>query len=458
MILRPYQLPLVEAAQDAIDRRQSLVVVAPTGSGKTVCFASLTAQCVSNGRTVMILAHRQELLDQISATLDLFHVEHARISPDYPWKRKCPVQVASVMSLINRLAYYQHPDVLIVDECHHATGPSYGRILDAYSHAARIGFTATPERLDGKGLIGQFGEMFVGPQTRELMDLGALCDYRLFAPHVTYTEGLHKRMGDYDQKELAEATDTATITGNAVEHYAKITPGKRAIVFCVRIDHAKHVADRFKDAGFAAASIDGTMGNVERADTLRRFASRERPILTSCNLINEGFDCPGIEVAILLRPTQSLALNLQQVGRALRPFPGKGPAIILDHAGNSSRHGYPDDERTWTLEGRTKRSKGESGEAAVAVRTCPVCFLAVRMGVLACSYCGHVFVVAGHEVKEMDGELVEVDMLAARRDAKREQAKAERLEDLQALGRLRGYKPGWAWNVWKAREGRYARG
>ena len=451
MELRPYQVPLVEAARDAIARRQSMILVAPTGSGKTVCFAYLTAQCAAKGQAVTILVHRHELMEQVSATLTAFGVEHGCIAPSYPWHRKRPVQVASVMSLRNRLADYPSPDVLICDEAHHCCSPSYQKIFDAYAHAARLGFTATPERLDGKGLMGQFGAMFVGPQPRELMDLGALCDYRLFAPPVTYTNGLHRRMGDYDQKALAEVTDTPSITGDAIEHYRSLSPGQRALVFTVTISHARHVAARFVDAGHAAASIDGTMVPAERHRVISDFASGRCGILTSCDLVSEGYDCPGIEVAILLRPTMSLGRYLQQVGRALRPYPGKTRAIILDHAGNSSRHGFPDDVRDWTLEGRAKKAKGDAGEVAVSARTCGACYLAVRAPALACPYCGTVFPIVAREVVEVAGELVEVDRLAARREQLRDQGRARDLAALQALGKQRGHRPAWAWMVWNAR-------
>ena len=430
----------------------SVLLTAPTGAGKTVCFAHIAKRFLQAGKRVTILVHRAELLEQVSRTLTELEVEHGCIAPDAPNHRMRPVQVASVFTLVRRLADYPAPDLAIIDEAHHAIPcTSWGKVLAAWKHTPRLGVTATPERLSGEGLSDTFSDILHGPSVKDLIAQGHLSDYRLFAPPVTYTEGIHRRGGDYDKRELAAATDKPTITGDAVTHYQALAKGKRAIVFCVSIDHARHVAEQFNVAGIQSASIDGTMQRYNRHRILEQYRYKELLVLTSCDLVSEGFDLPAIEVAILLRPTQSLALYLQQVGRALRPYPGKPYALILDHAGNALRHGLPDDERVWSLEGKEKRTAGES-EKIIGCRTCGQCFAAVRSGVTVCPYCQYVFPIESREVEQVDGVLEEIDRQMLRVQQRREVGRAKEFTDLLAIQKQRGYKPGWAYYVQQARQ------
>lgn len=453
LTLRPDQAALLNAAMGRLlSGCPSLLVTAPTGWGKTVVFSALAARLSQAGKRVFILVHRAELLDQVSRTLTELEVEHGCIAPHAPNHKDKAVQVASVFTLCRRLADYRRPDLLIIDEAHHAImSTTWGRIIRAYEAVPRLGVTATPERLSGEGLQDTFQELIHGPTVKDLIAQGHLSDYRLFAPPVTYTEGVHRRAGDYDKKELATVMDKPTITGDALDHYCKLARGKRAIIFCVSIQHAAHTADNFSRAGLAAASIDGTMDRMARRNLVREFSRGAIQILTSCDLISEGFDLPAIEVAILLRPTQSLALYLQQVGRALRPYPGKPYALILDHAGNALRHGLPDDERQWSLEGREKRTGG-NGEASVGCRTCGQCFAAVRTGTAVCPYCQWVFPIESREVEQVDGVLEEIDRQMLRVQQRREVGRASEFTDLLRIQKERGYRSGWAYHVQQARQ------
>lgn len=455
MILRPDQVDFVGQIEAALNRSpHTVLAVAPTGSGKTVCLAALVHQRV--GKRVMIVAHRRELLDQISRCLEAWSVEHGMVSPEYPVHRNRIVQVASIQSLINRLADYHAPDFIVVDEAHHAIlRSSWGKLFRAWPQAHRLGVTATPERLSGEGLRDTFASIVIGPSTQSLIELGALSRYRLFAPPVNPAEHVARRAGDFARGDLAVAMNTRTITGDAVAHYRSLACGKRAMVFCVSIAHAEAVAGQFAGAGFAACSIDGKRTLTDRREILERFTDGRIQVLTSCDLVSEGFDLPAVEVAILLRPTQSLALHLQQVGRALRPWPGKEAAIILDHAGNTARHGLPDTDRQWSLDGRERRRQSE-GEAAPDVKTCPHCFAAVLASVLVCPECAHVFRIVSRDIQQVEGTLTEVDIEAQRRDARRQQGSASTMPDLIALGRARGYRnpAAWARHVFAARQRR----
>ena len=456
--LRNYQTTLVERtrANFIVGKRAQLLVL-PTGGGKTVCFSYMAGAAKAKGLRVWILAHRVELLEQISRTLRDFGVAHGMIAPGYIGDRRQQVQVASVFTLARRLDRYAAPDLIIVDEAHHAISKStWGTVIKAFPKAKLLGVTATPIRLSGEGLGDLFECMVQGPTVAELIEQGALSPYRLFAPAGVDLSGVHSKMGDFVRGELNDAMNKPSITGDAVSHYLKLARGKRAVAFCVSVEHAENVAKQFREAGIPAASIDGGMDKVLRQSVLKSFAAGDLLVLTSCDLISEGFDVPAIEVAILLRPTQSLSLYLQQVGRCLRVFLGKAEAIILDHAGNVKRHGLPDDDRIWTLEGKVKKRASKPSE--VPVKTCPKCFATVASAATDCA-CGHHFEVAERKIEQVEGELQEIDPQQARREARMAQGRAQSEQDLIDLGRARGMKRPelWARHVIRARHAKQAR-
>jgi len=450
--LRPYQNTLIERARaNFLVGKRSQLLVLPTGGGKTVCFSYMAGRAVDKGLRVWILAHRVELLDQISKTLTAFGVPHGMIAPGYMGDRRKPVQVASVFTLARRLDRYDAPDLIIVDEAHHAISEStWGRVITAFPAAKLLGVTATPIRLSGEGLGDLFQSMVVGPSMRDLIEQGALSPYRLFAPAGVDLSGVHSRMGDFVRGEIERAMDKPSITGDAVKHYQRLAPGRRAVAFCVSVEHAVHVAEQFRAAGISAQAIDGGMDRTLRASVLSEFSAGRIQVLASCDLISEGFDVPAIEAAILLRPTQSLGLYLQQVGRALRTFPGKDEAIILDHAGNVARHGLPDEDRVWSLEGAPKK-KGEK-KSEVPVKTCGSCFATVHSAATHCA-CGFEFPVVKREVEHVEGDLQEIDLATAVRQRRQEQGRAQSEADLVAIGRSRGMKRPelWARHVLRAR-------
>lgn len=249
--------------------------------------------------------------------------------------------------------------------------------------------------------------------------------------------------------------DTSQIIGDIVGHYWRIAYGTRAIYYAVSVEHSQHLAASFNVAGVAARHLDASSSTVERLSVAQQMASGEIRVACNVDLFGEGFDLSaqtGIDLPIeavgLCRPTQSLALHLQQVGRALRPKPH--PALILDHAGNIVRHGLPDQEREWSLSGRDKTRAG--ADSAGAVKQCPACFYVHALGPRACPECGHVYEIAPRQISEIAGELTEIDATVLRYKRRTEQARAETLEDLIRVGRERGYRDGWARHVWTARQ------
>ena len=461
--LRDYQAEAVNLVRQAFAAgRRAPLLVLPTGGGKTTIFSYVTDSAAKKARTVYLLCHRAELVKQIAATLARFGCQHQIIAPG-PIVRQSQVEqfrahgrtfvhhgarvfVASVQTLVKRLDAYPKPDLIVIDEAHHLTTDStWGRIVEHFPDARLLPVTATPIRLDGRGLgVGAGGvadDLIMGPTMADLIEGGFLSRYRIFAPpNALDLKGVRTRAGDYAKDQLATAVDKPSITGDAVEHYQRLAAGKRAVVFCVSVAHAQHVAAEFKQAGVPSEFLDGTLDALERDRIIKRFKAGETLVLSSCDIVSEGFDLPAIEVAILLRPTQSLALYLQQVGRALRTFPGKTEAIILDHVGAVMTHGLPDEEREWTLDGERKSGKRKAADddepGIDRITTCPKCFT-IHLPEPSCPTCGHVYPVRARQIEQTDGALQELtsDQLEIMRRQKRVmQGKAQSIEQLVAQG------------------------
>lgn len=365
-VLRPYQTDFVDGIRAAFRRTKSVIGVAPTGAGKGVCFAYITANAAAKGKRVTIIAHRTEIVEQISIALSAMGVSHGRIAAGQPMADD-PIQIAMVQTLARRLDRVKQPDMIVSDECHHFVSATWLKVREAWPDAYLLGVTATPIRLDGAPLGKYFSELVIGPTVKTLIAGGFLAPIKYLAPPPKVDlSGIKTRLGDYAVDELGIAMDKKSITGDAIEHYARHINGKPAIAFCVTVDHARHVAEEFTAAGYRAASVDGTMGREQRRDVMASIGDGRIDVLTSCELISEGIDVPVVSGAILLRPTKSLGLFLQQVGRAVRPKPGGDHAVILDHVGNVRHHGLPDMDREWSLVTKVK--------TLAPVKTCDVCY------------------------------------------------------------------------------------
>ncbi len=452
--LRDNQLDALERIRDAFRSYRSVLFVAPCGFGKTVTFAAICHGAANKGNVVLILCHRVELIEQISAALTAMGVEHGYIAAQYEFRHGYRVYIASVFTLAKRLACID-PDLVVIDEAHHVANTTvWGRILAHYARAFRLGVTATPTRLSGEGL-GDFFEVLVeGPTYETLIEEGYLTPLKVYAPPTIDTEGLHTRFGEYISREVAGRSAKPTVTGDAIEHYAQHCGGARAIVFDVSVAAATDRAAAFRAAGFTADCIDGSLDRQVRAALVSDFRSGRLQVLTSCDLVSEGFDLPAIEVGISLRPTQSLTVFMQQTGRILRPFPGKPVATLFDHAGNVHRFGLPTEVRSWSLAGADARSN--SAQRVASVRVCSNCWAANPARTVVCKQCGTRFETQPRTVVETDGTLEEyraptAEQLAAKR-IRQEQGRQDSYEKLVAYGKMKGYKPNWAAHVWAARQ------
>ena len=425
--------------------------VSPCGSGKTVLFAYITDRSQSKGKRVTIMVHRAELIRQICKALLDREIEYGLCQSGKTEQPNKLTQVASVQTLVRRLDRIPKPDLLIIDECAHATAASYRAILEKWKDVTTLGVTATPSRLSGESLGDVFDTLVMGPTVKELIKLGFLCQPVYYCPPSGVNlSDVHTVAGDYNKAEMIEAMDKPRITGSAVEHYSRLCPNKPAIAFCTSLKHAEHVAVSFREAGFHSEVIEGEMSEQERIAKVRGLGDGRIKVLTSVDLISEGFDLPIVAAAILLRPTQSLSLFIQQAGRAVRPAPGKDKAIILDHVGNVLRHGFLETDREWSLEpGFAKKKKKAS--APIPLKQCPKCF-AVFPPAPICPLCGFVIPVNGRQVQQVDGTLIELTAQEIETAQQKQDAKeTKEREHLEKIARVRGYKPGWVSYILKAR-------
>jgi DNA repair protein RadD len=457
--LRPYQEQGVAAirASFAGGKRRPLYVL-PTGGGKTVTF-SYIARGAMRKSGVLILVHRRELLAQASAKLAEWDVPHGVVLAGERCELQ-PVMVASVQTLARR--EIPAPGFIVIDEAHHAVAGTWRGLLERWPQAPVLGVTATPARLDGKPLGDVFDDLIVGPSMAELQRLGHLAPLRVLAPPAA--EGMLARLsrvgsvgGDYIRNQLDPIMRERSITGDAVRTYAKHLAGKPALAFCVSVAHAEEVAAAFRAAGWVAVSVDGEMDKRDRDLALRGLADGSIQIVASCDLISEGLDVPGVAGIVGLRPTKSLVLFMQQVGRGMRPKPDGSPCILLDHAGNVFKHGLPTTPRPWSLDAPLpKRGPREPAP----IKTCPECLAVCERAAQACPVCGFAFAPAGLEgfnLRYKDGELVEIAGMRFDGDVRRlpkVEVIAKSHEQLLAVRALYGYDPRWVHHIEQARERR----
>ena len=435
-ILRPYQQQLksdIYAAWQSGAR--NVMAVAPTGAGKTTVMASIMRD---TQKPCVVIAHRQELVSQMSLALARHGVRH-RVVGQPATIRMCVqmhmidlgvsyydanayTAVAGVDTLVRMKpeAWHRNVALWLIDEGHHALGATeetankWGKATYMFPNARGLSVTATACRADGKGLgshaDGVVDALVLAPTMSELMDMGYLSRYRIFAPpnDIDLSAVATSAGGDFSPEPLRAAVHRSHIHGDVVEHYLRVAKGKRGLTFTVDVESAVELAAAFRTAGVRAEAVSGKTPDNVRYKILQQLANGEILQVCSCDIIGEGLDIPAVEVISMARPTQSYGLYIQQIGRGLRPKPDGGVAIILDHVNNVLRHGLPDAPRVWTLDRRERRRAG-AGEAAVQIRICPACSGAFERFRDTCPYCGHRPEPAGRSAPEqVDGALAEL--------------------------------------------------
>lgn len=450
MDLYPHQLnQIVTPVRQAISGGcKRLLVVSPTGSGKTICFVYIATHAQKKGNRTWILVHRAELVEQTCRALTAWDCPHGVLAAGSDYDDSQLVQVVSVQTLASRLKkpwQGSTPDVIVVDEAHHSTSTTWLTVFRAFPSAHILGFTATPQRLDGKGLGQCFDKMIIGPEPEWLMENGYLTRpvyYGVPPSQQPDLKGIGKTGGDFSRNELALAMEAKPkLTGDVVEHYLKRAKGIQFIGFAVNLDHAGKLASAFVSAGIRCEVIHGGLSPKERAGMVARLTSGEIAGLWSVDLVAEGFDLPAVGCAILCRPTDSLGLHLQQLGRPLRRQAGKAFCVILDHVGNL-RHGTAEMRREWSLDGVPRKQREK--EVLDAVCQCSNCFVFLPKFTGPCPRCGFLAPVQARTLKTVKGSLKlltakEIDAVAEKVKTPAEIA-ADKLQALRRQGFARGVK------------------
>lgn len=396
----------------------------------------------------MFLIHRKEVLQQTVKTFN-----NQDVNPDL-------LTAGMVQTLTRRVDKLPTPDVILVDEAHHALAKSYQNILNRFPKAIVLLFTATPHRTGRVQLDQIADDIIVGQSIHDLTEKGFLAPFRYFQPPGDFDSKLLKRgsTGDFTNDSMQQAMNTK-IFGHIVKQYKRIAPGMQAVVYTYSIDSAIKIAAEFNSEGISAVEVDGTTPKEKRALAVRKFRDQEIKILVNVNLFTEGVDLPNVDCVIMARPTASLALYLQFSMRCLNPRPGK-TAIIIDHANNFKSFGYPDDDRDWkkAIKSGTQKSKTLLKDPGMSIVTCDYCFAVVKASEVKdgkCPICGKPIKV--HEAKPIsDVDLVEATKARKQLVKKilhdtvyqnvinKKVGELRTMAELQAYAKIHGYKPGWA--------------
>lgn len=433
MELRDYQKDMIQKIYSEWQKgSKNVLMQLPTGGGKTILFCQIIYEMKV---PTIAIAHRVELVSQISLTLARYGIQHnilaqktaireiiglhmTELGSRY-YNPSSPVIVAGVDTLIrlgsNRPNWFNQIQLVIQDEGHHPLKENkWGKVSEFFLNALGIYPTATPIRADGKGLgrhaDGIIDSIITGPPMRILIEDGYLTDYLIYAPptNIDLSQVNTGATGDYNQHKLREVVHESCIVGDVVSHYLKIAKGKLGVTFAVDVEHAREISEKFNASGIRAEVICAKTPDLIRHNIMRRFKKREILQLVNVDLLGEGVDVPAIEVVSFARPTKSYALYSQQFGRALRPLRGKDKAIIIDHVGNVITHGLPDAPRLWSLDRRDRKKKYDIDE--IQIKVCTECFRVYEKFLKQCPYCGHVEIKKPRgKPDEVDGELILFD-------------------------------------------------
>lgn len=481
--LRPYQERSVDALRRGLlERKRRQMLYAPTGAGKGHIATAIVQSSSERGRRVLVLSHRRELVEDLSGRFDKAGIEHGVILAGHwrylPW---LPVQIASVPTLARRDK--PEADLVIVDEAHHATASTWKQILDAYPNAPIIGLSATPVRMDGRPLGELFESLVIAATPAELVEDGYLVPVTGFAYDAPDLHEVKKTAGDYNEQALGLVMSEKKLVGNIAEQYLKHARGPdgrllKAIIFAVHVEHSRTLVERFRELGVAAEHVDGSMARRERDAVFQRYRAGATTVVSNVMIATEGFDLPDIACVILARPTLSVGLAIQMIGRGRRPVPCACGAIphwrdatckcgrpvvkralrLHDHAGVVVQHGLPDDPREWSLDADASEGRrGKGGAAAVSVRTCKQCFAIYAPTLPACPQCGFVNPKRTTEIKEVEGEAVPLEKIRPRIVTSEENMKSHYLRLLkkaQAKGHKAGeaaYQFKWLYHRWPDR-------
>lgn len=382
----------------------------------------------------LVLVHRRELKEQHERLFKELGITNARVNT-YQTER-------------NRLGQYPKPRLLIVDEAHLSRSKRWSEIVEYYD-THTVGLTATPIRLDGKPLGDIYGAMVTGITTRELIEQQRLAPYEYYAPVTVDTDNLRIQAGDFLLKDLERIMSDRAIYSDALKSWERIAAGEKTIAYCVTIDHAKQTAQMFTEAGYPAVEIDGETPTKKRDQIMQDFRDGKITVLCNVGIISEGVSIDDCTCCLLLRPTESNALFLQQSMRCMRYQPGK-TAKIIDCVGNYTRNPLPDAEVEWSLTQSVKKQTRFNSSGDFKIRTCSECFMVFPTAPV-CPFCGAEYKptpkeLQAHEEIQLERitEERKRELEKLRKQQKREVAMCRTFDELLRIQNERGYKSGWA--------------
>lgn len=453
--LRGYQQELITRIRKSLaSGHRHIVVQSPPRTGKTVVMAEIAKRATDRGNSVCFIIHRKEVLDQAKATFQEQGVNSTLL------------EAGMVQSLTRHVDAMQAPEVILIDEAHHALAKSYTRILEAFPQAYVLLFTATPVRT-GKNQLDQIADdIIVGKSIKELTSQGFLAPFKYYAAKDKDVDDKKLRRsstGDYVTASIEEAV-SHKIYSHTVDEYLDKADGKQAVVYTYSVEAANHLATEFKSRGITAEAIDATTPTQVRDTVVQKFRDQQLKVLVNVNLFTEGIDLPNVDCVIMVRPTMSLALYMQFSMRCLNPRPGK-TAVIIDQVANWERFGLPNADRDWKALAKSKAGPAKSlKKGGVQVIQCPDCFGVMEKSEVednACPLCGYSPLVKKLGYAEQKAELLEIkesDQLKRIKEIISDQVlmnvAGKRIDQLQsrrefeAYAKLHGYKPGWVWYMW----------
>lgn len=474
MQLREYQSQAVRDIRDSVVKgNRSIVLVLPTGAGKSAIATAIAAGADQKHKRVLFLAPRRELIYQISDHFDLSGVDHGVVmageSPSFIQDN----QIACIPTLARRCFQGGEPvepslfgrgtpipgaDLVIVDEAHIGVGGQAQKVIDYYKQtgAVVLGLTATPARKDGRGLGAIYDDMVIGPTVRELTDQGFLVPARYFGGSTPDLDGVKLQAGDYNQKQIGQRANEPVLIGDIVTNWCRIASDRQTFVFAVDVAHSKALCDQFKAAGVKAEHLDGKTENDERKSIQERLRKGETQVIVNCQVMTYGVDFPPVGCIVLATPTKSVTKYFQSVGRGLRTCEGKSDCLVLDHSGVVDELGFIDDDMPWSLEGKEKVQDRKQAERKEPENiTCDECG-AIFKPAKRCPACGHLMESKYRRVIDaFEADLVEIQRKEKFRDARQWSIadKTRFFGELRAIAKREGYREGWAAHKYRAKLG-----
>lgn len=467
-----YQQKLVDGARKSLaEGHKGVLIVSPPGSGKSIVIAEIARLATKNGKQILFTVNRKELVNQIK---DSFIKQGVDLS-------LCTIM--TVGKVANRLEKIPKPDLIIIDEAHHTRAKSYEKIINYFKDVPLLGFTATPWRMNGKGFNDLYSSLVEGPQVEWLIEHNRLADYT-YVSRILGKKDLLKvsSTSDYTNRSMNQYIKSMNF-GNMIKTYEEFAKDRKTIVYAPSIESAKLIVRKFKENGFNAVKVDSKTHKAEREETLNNFKIGKTKIIVNVDLISEGFDVPDCSCVIMLRPTKSLVLYLQQAMRCMRYQPHK-KAIIIDHVGNFKSEekvkvkyfginneiktkvkkypfGFPRDKRNWTIYGRTKPTLSNSNKGP-AITTCDYCYAVIPANSVVCPICGEKLLKKKEiisrfnldddtEMEVLDSPDKHSDLFKTTYILTQDPSTFTTFKQYSEYGKARGYKPGWAYYHAKAK-------